>query len=241
MRAITTPNPQSPILHNQCSNDRVGVPFCIDEMFEKSLPDLIRGIRAAGKTYSEEHFISTAVDDIRREVRSNDLDIKAQAVSKLTYVRNTVRNRYSERAEVSSLYRLLLSVSVYVQLCLSLLSCASASVSAQLLGMGYEMSWASFHVIEVMSSSSSLRHKRTGYLAASASFHQDTDVLMLATNLIKKDLASNNFIETALALHGLAQIVTPDLARDVKGREVTECLLPILKIQLSLISSFIPT
>lgn len=47
------------------------------------------------------------------------------------------------------------------------------------------MSWASFHMVEVMSSAKFL-HKRSGYLAATLSFQQDTDVLMLTTNLIKK-------------------------------------------------------
>lgn len=47
------------------------------------------------------------------------------------------------------------------------------------------MSWASFHMVEVMSSAKFL-HKRNGYLAATLSFQQDTDVLMLTTNLIKK-------------------------------------------------------
>jgi AP-3 complex subunit delta-1 len=51
--------------------------------------------------------------------------------------------------------------------------------------LGYDMSWASFHMVEVMSSAKFL-HKRTGYLAATLSFQQDTDVLMLTTNLIKK-------------------------------------------------------
>jgi AP-3 complex subunit delta-1 len=38
---------------------------------------------------------------------------------------------------------------------------------------------------------------------------------MLATNLIKKDLSSTRYQEAAIALHTLAQIVTPDLARDL--------------------------
>ncbi len=50
---------------------------------------------------------------------------------------------------------------------------------------GYGFSWASFQVIEVMSSST-FKEKAIGYLAASLSFKPDTDVLMLATNLIKK-------------------------------------------------------
>lgn len=50
---------------------------------------------------------------------------------------------------------------------------------------GYDMSWASFHVLEVMSSAKYLQ-KRVGYLAAAQSFRPDTEVLMLATNLLKK-------------------------------------------------------
>lgn len=51
--------------------------------------------------------------------------------------------------------------------------------------VGYDMSWASFHVVEVMSSPK-IHLKSIGYLAASQSFDQDTDVLMLTTNLLKK-------------------------------------------------------
>lgn len=47
------------------------------------------------------------------------------------------------------------------------------------------MSWASFHVLEVMSSSKYLQ-KRVGYLGAVQSFRPDTEVLMLATNMLKK-------------------------------------------------------
>lgn len=50
---------------------------------------------------------------------------------------------------------------------------------------GYDMTWVSFHVLEVMSSKK-YPHKRVGYLGAVQSFHSDTDVLMLATNLLKK-------------------------------------------------------
>lgn len=50
---------------------------------------------------------------------------------------------------------------------------------------GHDMSWASFHVLEVMSSSKFMQ-KRVGYLAAVQSFTLDTDVLMLTTNLLKK-------------------------------------------------------
>ena len=47
------------------------------------------------------------------------------------------------------------------------------------------MSWASFHVVEVMSSSR-FHLKSIGYLGAVQSFKENTDVLMLTTNTLKK-------------------------------------------------------
>ena len=47
------------------------------------------------------------------------------------------------------------------------------------------MSWAAFHVLEVMSSQN-YSEKRIGYLAAVQSFRPDTEVLVLAENLLKK-------------------------------------------------------
>ncbi|KAE8147652.1 adaptin N terminal region-domain-containing protein [Aspergillus avenaceus] len=76
---------------------------------------------------------------------------------------------------------------------------------------GYDMSWASFHVLEVMSSAKYLQ-KRVGYLAAVQSFRPDTEVLMLATNLLKKDLVSANVPNMSLPLITLPNIITPSLA-----------------------------
>lgn len=55
--------------------------------------------------------------------------------------------------------------------------------------VGHDMSWASFHVLEVMSSPK-YAQKRVGYLGAVQSFRADTEVLMLATNLLKKVIGS---------------------------------------------------
>lgn len=96
--------------------------------------------------------------------------------------------------------------------------------------MGYDMSWASFHVVEVMSSPK-YHLKSVGYLAATQSFSQDTDVLMLTTNLLKKvrailtsfschvhelvqDLSSNP-ADVAVTLNGLSHIVSADIGRDL--------------------------
>ncbi|CAG8496630.1 6148_t:CDS:10 [Ambispora leptoticha] len=133
---------------------------------EETLTGLIRGIRANKK--NEQKYIAERLQEIHKEVKSNDPDVKAMAISKLTYLHM----------------------------------------------LGYDMSWASFHVVEVMSSAK-FSHKRSGYLAATQSFRQDTDVLMLTTNLLKKDLASGNHLEVGVALNGLSHIVTPDLARDL--------------------------
>lgn len=54
-------------------------------MWERTLQDLIRGLRANKK--DEAKFIAQAVDEIRQEIRSKDMELKAGAVLKLTYVR----------------------------------------------------------------------------------------------------------------------------------------------------------
>ncbi|ETW86760.1 hypothetical protein HETIRDRAFT_166278 [Heterobasidion irregulare TC 32-1] len=144
------------------------IPLVVETMWERTLQDLIRGLRANKK--DEAKFIAQALDEIRREVKSKDMELKAGAVLKLTYV-----------------------------CCLQM--------------MGYDMSWASFHVVEVMSSPK-YHLKSVGYLGATQSFGQDTDVLMLTTNLLKKDLTSNPS-DVAVTLNGLSHIISPDLARDL--------------------------
>lgn len=80
--------------------------------------------------------------------------------------------------------------------------------------LGYDMNWIVFHVVELMSSPKTIE-KRIGYLTASLIFNQDTPVLMLCTNLVKKDLTSNVVSDCSMALHTLASIVNRDLARDL--------------------------
>jgi AP-3 complex subunit delta-1 len=106
-------------------------------MFEKSLYDLIRGLR--NHKGNEKEYIQNCLKECRSEIRSQDMDLKATALLKLVYLEM----------------------------------------------VGHDMSWASFHVLEVMSSQK-YHQKRVGYLAAVQSFRPDTDVLMMATNLLKK-------------------------------------------------------
>lgn len=122
-------------------------------MWERTLQDLIRGLRANKK--DEAAFINKAVDEIRGEIKNKDMELKAGALMKLTYV------------------------------CYSSLIFGALLNFLQLDMLGYDMNWASFHVVEVMSSPK-FHIKCVGYLAASQSFSTDTDVLMLTTNLLKK-------------------------------------------------------
>jgi AP-3 complex subunit delta-1 len=63
-------------------------------MWERTLQDLIRGLRANKK--DESKFIANAVDEIRNEIKSKDMELKAGAVLKLTYVRlNPITRPYN--------------------------------------------------------------------------------------------------------------------------------------------------
>ena len=79
---------------------------------------------------------------------------------------------------------------------------------------GHDMSWASFNVLEVMSSQK-YQQKRVGYLAAVQSFRPDTEVLMLAENLLKKDLSSPQPITIALPLAAIPHVISPSMANSL--------------------------
>ena len=88
-----------------------------DPIFQKSLQDVIKGIRAHKRDAGA--FISQLIADIKVELKSTDPFVKGEAIRKLTYIQM----------------------------------------------LGYNISWASFGIVEVMSQSRFL-HKRIGYLAA---------------------------------------------------------------------------
>ncbi|XP_057181598.1 AP-3 complex subunit delta-1 isoform X2 [Triplophysa rosa] len=144
----------------------------IDRMFDKNLQDLVRGIR--NHKEDEAKYISTCIDEIKQELKQDNIAVNANAVCKLTYLQM----------------------------------------------LGYDVSWAAFNIVEVMSSSK-FTYKRIGYLAASQCFHEGTDVIMLTTNQIRKDLSSPNQYDTGVALTGLSCFVTPDLARDLANDIMT--------------------
>ncbi|KAN0022653.1 hypothetical protein ACTFIU_004854 [Dictyostelium citrinum] len=140
-------------------------------MFERTLVDLIRGIRNHKK--NETKFINQCINEIKEELKG-DMQKKTVAVQKLTYIQM----------------------------------------------LGFDISWASFKIVEVMSCNK-FSSKRIGYLAASQSFNEGTDVIVLATHQIRKDFLSSNQNEAYLALNCLSNICTPDLARELANDILT--------------------
>jgi AP-3 complex subunit delta-1 len=68
-----------------------------DPMFHNTLSDLIRGIRA--NKHNEKKYIASRMDEIRSELRSTDMELKANAVCKLTYVSHIYWKRDSSFIE----------------------------------------------------------------------------------------------------------------------------------------------
>jgi AP-3 complex subunit delta-1 len=58
-------------------------------MWERTLQDLIRGLRATKK--DEAKFIAQAIGEIKEEIKGKDMELKAAAVLKLTYVRSCAK------------------------------------------------------------------------------------------------------------------------------------------------------
>lgn len=58
-------------------------------MFEKTLQDLVKGVRNASNDSAA--YIAKATQEIKEELKSRDVTIKAQALQKLTYVSNRSR------------------------------------------------------------------------------------------------------------------------------------------------------
>ena len=143
----------------------------VGKLFRKSLLDLVKGLRSHKGNESE--YINQCLSDIKEEVKSTDKQIKANAISKLTY-----------------LYML-----------------------------GYDVSFAHFNVVEVMSQPS-FSHRRIAYLAASLSFTMDTDVILLTVHLFKKRFTNVSsreghegiMYECGSAINCLSNICTPYLA-----------------------------
>lgn len=143
-----------------------------DRIFDKNLSDLVRGIR--NNKENESKYISQCIEEIKEELKQDNISVKANAVSKLTYLEM----------------------------------------------LGFDISWSAFNIIEVMSSTK-FTYKRIGYLASSQSFHENTEVMMLTTNMIRKDLNSQNMYDAGCAMSGLSCFVSTDISRDLANDVLT--------------------
>ncbi|GIX91870.1 AP-3 complex subunit delta, partial [Caerostris darwini] len=76
----------------------------LERIFDKNLTDLVRGIR--NNKENETKYIAQCIEEIKEELRQENISVKANAVAKLTYLQM----------------------------------------------LGYDISWAAFNIIEVMSS-----------------------------------------------------------------------------------------
>ena len=99
-------------------------------------------------------YIAQCIEEIKQELKQDNIAVKANAISKLTYVR------------ILDLFQLYLHVLTYY------------NFNLQLQMIGYDISWAGFNIIEVMSSNK-FTFKRIGYIAGSQCFHQDTEVFQI--------------------------------------------------------------
>lgn len=127
---------------------------------------MVKGLRSAKASDELGQYVSDAMAEIKKELRSSDAGTKTIAVSKLTYLNM----------------------------------------------MGYDTTWAAFSIVEVMSLSQ-FSYKRKGYLAAAQCFTSNTDLVLLCTNLLQKELQSKNPYAIGLAVNCLANIANKDLAR----------------------------
>ncbi|KAL3824795.1 hypothetical protein ACJIZ3_020824 [Penstemon smallii] len=62
-----------------------GGPSLMDSLFQRSLDDLIKGLRLSSPD-NKLNFISKSLDEIRREIKSTDPQTKSTALQKLTYL-----------------------------------------------------------------------------------------------------------------------------------------------------------
>lgn len=107
-------------------------------------------------------MVLRALDETRKEIKSKDLDVKAAAVLKLVYVRTRCAQPATTQLDLTHLLS-----------------------PRQLEMLGHSISFASFAIVECMTSTR-YHIKSIGYLAASQCFDKETEVAVLVVNLVKK-------------------------------------------------------
>lgn len=135
-------------------------------VLEQTVSGLIKALRA--NKNDEARVVQQALDETRKEIQSSDIDLKAEAILKLVYVSATS----SPLGFCAAPLRL------------ATLTCVPSPLR-QLEMLGYSISFASFAIVECMTSTKP-HIKSIGYLAASQCFDRETEVAVLVVNLVKK-------------------------------------------------------
>ena len=97
----------------------------IGQIFDKNLHDLVRGIR--NHKENESKYLTECIDEIKQELKQDNVAVKANAINKLCYV---IQKFYIFSHIIEYFF----------------------SFKKQLQMIGYDFSWAAFNIIEVMSS-----------------------------------------------------------------------------------------
>ncbi|KAI8429903.1 hypothetical protein MSG28_000381 [Choristoneura fumiferana] len=138
-----------------------------ERMFDKNLTDLVRGIR--NNKDNEAKYIAQCMEEIKVELRQDNIAVKANAVAKLTY--------------------------------------------------GFHPGYQGFFCATNVMLTSHTSAKEIIAKLVMRRFHPE--LLMLTTNMIRKDLNAQNQYEAGLALSGLSCFISHDLARDLANDIMT--------------------
>ena len=111
--------------------------------FSKTMQDVVKGVRANKR--DPKPYISAVIAECKKELREADPFVKVSDLDSLPWRRRSVTSRTHAPPSLAH-------------------HCDQAAAIRKLtylLMMGYDMSWADFHVVEVMSQAR-FAHKRVG-------------------------------------------------------------------------------
>ena len=195
-------------------------------MFEKTLTDVVKGIRASKRDTSK--YISQCISEIKSELNSSDMFVKANALQKLTFLQmmgftmnwdrasfatievmsspRFAHKRVGYLAAVRDRVTLYFDIYIYIDIDIYIIINIGTSMHNRTLFDATNILVCLFHIL---------------ILIQSQGFTQDTEVVLLTTNLLKKELRGaigggmHGVYEAGLAINCISNIVTEDLARDL--------------------------
>lgn len=184
-------------------------------MFEKTLTDVVKGIRASKRDTSK--YISQCIAEIKTEMNSSDMFVKANALQKLTFLQMMGFTMNWDRASFATIE--VMSSPRFAHKRVGYLAAVRSCYVFVLVG--------TFHVVECTyyaPITHPLFRALTRFpfnILQSQGFTQDTEVILLTTNLLKKELRGavgggmQGVYDAGLAINCISNIVTEDLARDL--------------------------